>query len=347
MPEIITTSEVRDFLSRIQGKEITLSDLRKEFNILPGTKSFDAIRNIMFQLSEQKVVKTTGKHNGAYKVITEVKSVQVFGEKRERRPPFDLIFPKDYDKGMEMDFAEVVVIREGDLITVGGVKSKGKTTLCLNFCAENIDKKPILMGNEYTVLVSPKENELLTENKYEPTARFLLRLDTMREWVNWTDEQGYDKFVLLPVRGDYAEHIVKDRLNIIDWINLDGTQLYDIGKVLEDIKANLGRGVAIVALQKGEGAINPRGGQFVRDFSDLELLLDGFGNNDDDILLTIKGAKEKHKPIVGKTYAYTIINSGTKIVNFREVEKCPACKGQGYKEGKKCETCIGKKFTDC
>jgi len=338
MPDkIITTSEVKDYLSQRQGQETTLDKIRSELGIERHTKSFDAVRNIMFQLTESHVVRPTGKKDGSYKVVIQVEPVRVFLPGRERRPPFDLIFPRDFDSGMMMNFAESVVVREGDLITLGGVKSKGKTLLCLSFCAENIDKQPVLMGNEYTSLI---------KDKYEPTSRFLGRLDKMREWVEWTDADGYDKFTLLPVRDDYAEHIEKDKINIIDWINLDGNQLYDIGKILEGIKANLGRGVGIVALQKGEGAGSPRGGQFVRDFSDLEILLDGFGDNDDDVLLTVKGCKEKTRPIVGKTYAYTIMGGGTQITNFREVIKCPACHGNGYGKGGTCDNCLGKKFVD-
>ncbi len=330
---IITTGEVRDFLSRIQGQEISLDKLRSELGIERHTKSFDSIRNIMFQLTESKIVRPTKR--GLYKVITQVTPVPVFSVERERRPVFDLIFPRDFDKGMQMDFAESIVIREGDLITLGGVKSKGKTLLCLNFCAENINQNPVLMGNEYTVLV---------EDKYEPAPRFLLRLDKMKEWVEWTDSEGKDKFTLLPVRDDYAEHIVRNKLNIIDWINIDAGKLYDIGTILEGIKKNLGRGVGIAALQKSEYADNPRGGQFVRDFSDLEILLDGFGSNDDDILLTIKGAKEKTKPVVGKTYAYTIGGSGTQILDFREVKKCSTCHASGYVKGVKCDVCNGTKY---
>ncbi len=334
---IITTSEVRDYLAPRQGQETTLDKIRAELGIEKHTKSFDAVRNIMFQLTEQHIVKPTEKKDGSYKVIIQVQPVRVFLPGRERRPPFNLIFPRDFDSTLEMSFAEDVVIREGDLITLGGVKSAGKTLLCLDFCAENIDLNPVLMGNEYTTLI---------KDVYEPTTRFLNRLDKMREWIEWTDADGFDKFTLLPVRDDYADHIVKDRINIIDWINLDGNALYDIGKVLEGIKAKLGRGIGIVALQKGEGAVNPRGGQFVRDFSDLEILLDGLGDSGDDILLTIKGAKEKKKPILGNTYAYTIGGNGTQILNFREVKKCPDCHGQGFKAGKECEKCIGRKWVD-
>lgn len=317
----ITTQEVRDFLSQIQGQTTTLDKVRHELGIEKDTKSFTTIRNIMFQLAGAKVIRYL--ERGVYKVVLDVNPVQVFGTARERRAPFDLWFPRDFDTGMEMDFAQYITFREGDLITIGGVKSTGKTLICLLICAENIDSHPVLMGNEYTNLVG---------DAYEPSPRFLNRLDIMRETVEWTNEEGMDKFELLPVREDYAEHIKKDRINIIDWINLDGGQLFDIGKVLEGIKRNLGRGVAIIALQKGEGALGARGGQFVRDFSDVEILLDGFGDSPDDVLLTVKGVKEKTAPIVGRTYTYTVGGGGTTILNFREVVKCHACWGKGWKK---------------
>ena len=114
----ISTQEVRDFLGKIQGQRTTLRELRAEFNILPGTKSFDAIRNIMFQLAGQRIVKAGDR--GEYKVITQVKPVRVFVPGRERRPVFDLRFPQDVETQMELLFAEVLVIREGDFITMWG-----------------------------------------------------------------------------------------------------------------------------------------------------------------------------------------------------------------------------------
>ena len=45
---------------------------------------------------------------------------------------------------------------------------------------------------------------------------------------------------------------VKDKINIIDWINLDADRLYDISKIMDDIKAELGRGIGIIVLQKRE-----------------------------------------------------------------------------------------------
>lgn len=332
----ITSSEIRAFLKKIQGKRISLSELRTEFNIVSGTKSFDAVRNIMFQLAELKIVKSLDR--GVYKVVTQVKPVRVFSKDRERRPPFDLFFPKDFDTGMPMNFAEHIVIREGDLVEIGGQSNYGKTCLALNFCGENIDYLPILMGNEYTTRVGDTD-------EYEPTPRFLNRLDNM-DWIEWTNGDGSDKFVLLPVRGDYAEHIVKDKINIIDWVNLPANQLYDISKVEEDIKAELGRGVGIVVLQKGEGDM-ARGGQFTKDFIDCELLIDRLSERES--VLTIGKVKEYTRAVSGRKFAFGI-SQGVKIINFREIVKCQTCYGKGWKKSGNasipCDDCNKTGFVD-
>ena len=328
-----------EYLKSAQGKIVYLKDIRLAFNIEPGSKDDSNLRTqLSTTMVEHKIVSPSGRNDGAYKVIKPVYPVRVFLPGRERRPIFNLKFPQDRQKQNEIGIASHIVMREGDLITIGGVKSKSKTTLCLNFTAENIEVKPILMGNEYTVL---------TDGAYQPAPRFLNRLDEMKEWVNWIDDEGYDRFTLLPVRDDYAEHIIKDRINIIDWINLDASRLYDISRVLEDCKSAIGKGILIVAIQMGENAINPRGGQFVRDFSDVEILLGGFGN--EDFLMTIKGVKETPKgksSIIGKTYAYSVAANGTQIWNFREVIRCSKCKGSGTIKGDECFICQGKRYIE-
>ena len=249
-----------EYLKTAQGRRVNLKDIRQFLNIGPGSKEDQNLRTQMSTtMVTRRLVSPSGYNDGIYKVITQVKPVSVFSKTRERRPPFELLFPRDSDREMEMDFASAIVIREGDVITLGGVKNKGKTLLCISFCAENIDRFPIvLMGNEYTRSVEDKETGKLI---FEPAPRFYNRLVAM-DWVNWVNDDGTDKFTLLPVMGDYAEHIERDKINIIDWINLDANQLYDIAKVIEDIKANLGRGVAIIALQKSAGSDKARGGQF-------------------------------------------------------------------------------------
>lgn len=330
MPDNLT-DKVKEFISTREGREIDVNSLRSELKIDPNGPAWGGIHTVIFRLVKERRLRPSGKRDGIYRVITQVSPVPVFGIPRERKPPVELIFPRDFDTMMEMNFAEDVVIRGGDLILISGMSNYGKTTLCLNFAGENIDKNPILMGNEYTTV------------DLEPTPRFLSRLDTMAEWITWADKDGNDKFTLLPVRDDYAEHIVKDKINIIDWINIDTGEHYMIGTILEGIKKNQGGGISIIAIQKAEGATAGRGGQFTKDFADLELLIDRFGKS--DVLLTIGKVKESKKPLTGKTYAYGI-GTGVKIINFREVKRCPACRGQGSTLKGQCEMCLGNKFVD-
>ncbi len=343
MPEqekpVITTAEIRDYLVPLQGKDVNLNQIRSDLGIEKGSVSWGKVPNIMFQLEESKVVRWVRREE--YRVITPVVPVRVFAPDRTDRPPFELFFPRNFDTMMELDFAQDIVIREGDIILIAGMSNYFKTGMCLNFAGENIDKHPVLMGNEYTVMTSEEERKFNPEKKYDVSPRFYNRVKAMKEWVEWTNGDGSDKFTLLPVWDDYAEHIIKDRINIIDWINLPG-EYYMISPLMEKCKKAVGRGILIPVIQKAEGVTHGRGGAMTREFADVEILLDNFGKN--EVLLTIGKVKESIKPVVGRTFAFGS-GAGVKILNFREVKKCPTCH-QGFVRGQPCDDCGTKKFID-
>lgn len=326
----ITTADVREYLKRAVGREVDLTSVRRDLLIRPEDKSWENVRNIMYQLGElsgeKRIIKPSGKRDGVYYVIPPVRRIRVFGTNREKKPPFDLRYPHDYDTEEEFPFGKQVVIREGDCILLSGVSNYGKTAIALNFAGANIDRRPILLGNEYS-------------KNGEPTPRFLNRLEAM-DWVQWTNGDGEDKFELLPVYGDYAEWVVKDRINIIDWVNIDANYLYSISKVMEDVKYAVGRGIGIIVIQKSEGSDSGRGGQFTKDFADLELLIDK--HSEWESRITIGKVKEYTGRIIGRSWAYTI-GDGVKLLNVREVVKCPSCYGKGWKKSgnssNPCEVC--------
>ncbi len=321
----VTAADVREYLLNLQGREITLNELRKEFRITPEDESWDAIRNVVYQLAKGKnrLIKPAGYRDGVYKVIKQVKPISVFGEKRERKPPFELSFPRDFENGMEFPFAENVVVRGGDAVLIAGFSNFGKTTIAMNFAGENIEKAPVLLGNEYS-----KDGE--------PTPRFLSRLDSM-DWVEWANADGQDKFLLKPVYDDWAEHVEPDRINIIDWVNIDSSQLHKISSIMEEIKTAVGNGVAIIVIQKSETSETGRGGQFTKDFSDCELLIDK--HTEFESRITIGKVKEYTGRVVGRSWAYEI-HQGVKIQRVREVVKCHTCHGFKFIKGKgRCDTC--------
>lgn len=311
---------------------MTLDDLRKEMQIERGSESFDEIRNILWYLSKENtpLIVPSGKKPGQYKVIKYAQRVPVFSVPRERRPDFPLKFPKDRDTDIEIPIAGKVVVREGDLILIGGVSNWGKTTWSMNFLAENLEFEPILMGNEFTSMV---------EGEYKPTPRFLNRCDSI-DWVSWVYDDNSDRFTLLPVFDDFAENIVKDKINIIDWINIESGEHYLIGTILNGIKRALGKGVAIVVLQKGEGKDAARGGQFTKDFADLELLIDRHSNTESRI--TVGKCKESTERLTGRSWSFQIRNNGSSICDVKEVSKCWKCAGTGHGKGGECADCEGK-----
>ena len=317
------SDKLREFLATAEGKVVDLTYLRRELHIDPNSPADANLRTLLsVNLVKEKIVRPSGKKDGIYRVIKQVAPIDVFGEPLSE--PINLMFPRDFETMMEMSFAEDLIIRGGDLILISGRSNYGKTQMCMSFAGENIDSNPVLMGNEYTTL----------ENK--PTPRFLNRIKNM-DWIKWQTEDNKQKFTLLPVRNDYAEHIIKDRINIIDWINIDTGEHYMIGTIMESIKRELGRGIGIIAIQKAEGAEAGRGGQFTKDFADVEILLDKLPESD-DVLLTLGKVKESKCRVIGRTFAYGIFQ-GVKIMNFREIAKCKNCFGKGWRNGKPCEDC--------
>ena len=90
-----------------------------------------------------------------------------------------------------------------------------------------------------------------------------------------------------------------------------------------------------------------RGGQFTKDFIDCELLIDKF--TEYESMLTIGKVKEYTAPVMGRKFAFGI-SHGVKIIKFREIVKCPACFGKGWKRSgqssKPCDECNKTGYID-
>ena len=301
--------------------------IRKEFRITKESpKSFEAIRNIMWQL-QGIWTKPTGRP-GEYKILRQVKPIKVFG--RERRPEIKLNPPVDRETMEPLGFFNDIIFRENDAIGLFGFKNKGKTGMCMNVIGENLDKDPVLMGNEYTVMGK--------DGEYEVAPRMANRFDNM-DWVQWTNGDGGERFELLPVYADFAEHIRAGRLNVIDWINLPG-EYYMVSPVIEGIKQAVGSGIVLVVLQKNPGMEYGRGGNPSKDFIDVEILLDPYGDDPNMTLLTVGTVKESRNPAMGRKFVYRM-KKGVEIVDFREVQRCPKCHGKKWYGQKPCECRTG------
>jgi hypothetical protein len=196
------------------------------------------------------------------------------------------------------------------------------------------------MGNEYTTLdgiASPK---------------FKRRMMAMAEnWLTddgeqngWLKDNGEPKFQLLPVKENFEDYVESGKINIIDWINLSGDKSYDIGKIIENIKTNIGKGIAIVVVQKSENKELGRGGDYTRDMADVYFTLDPLGKI--GTRLSVGKVKAYKHSVTGRSWGFEIRDFGANLTNIRELKKCYSCHGTGSKFGKECSTCFGKGWLD-
>ncbi len=231
---------------------------------------------------------------------------------------FDLAFPKGHKDDTYFGFEDLFSVSEGDLIVITGVSNYGKSTIVHNMLAENCDKyECILMGSECVSL-----NGM-------PSAKFKRRMMSMK-WMDWVNGDGKSKFDLLPVRDNYEDYVQEDKINFIDWINMTDN-FFCIGKIFEDCKGSVGKGLVVAVLQKEEDAPLGRGKGFTRDLADVYIKIDPFGISESRLTLD-KIKAPKKRGAFGKMWAFGIVDNGANLVDIREIEKCRVCWGKKWKK---------------
>ena len=334
------SDRLKEYLSNAIGREVNLRDIRAFLRIEPGSKDDMNLRTQMATtMIAGKIVKASGRNDGIYKVLIPIRPVEWWVEKPDEQP-LNFRFPKSHIDDTGFDIEDLVEIFAGDLILISGQSNYGKTCLTLNLLAENISlfsAGNTLMGSEYTAC----DDEI--------TPKFKRRMQKM-DWVQWIVD-GKPRFQLLPIGGDYEDYVVKDNLNLIDWISLGGEagEYYLIDRITKKIKDRVGRGVVVAVLQKNKDAEHGEGGERSVRYVDLELKIDRF--SEFESLLTIGKVKApKKRGVEGRTWAFGIQDYGANLIDIREVVRCVTCWGKGYtgnaENRKRCPSCEGRKYVN-
>ena len=323
MADKLTKSQIDIWLDT-EEDEFYIDKLRAKYQIDPASDNF---YKVISRMCIDKKLKRLGR--GLYRKIKPIKPVK--WREADETKYYDLRFPCSHKDNSSFYFNDLINVSPGDLIVIGGVSNYGKTALALNILGENVDLHPcVLMGNEYTTLDNI------------PSPKFKRRMLKM-DWVKWVDGNNNDKFLLLPVRNNFEDYIEKGKINIIDWINLTDN-FWKIGQILEDSKVSVGDGIVIAVLQKEEGADLARGKGFTRDMADVYFKIDPYGQFESR--LTIDKVKDPQKPVMGRTWAFKIIDRGANLSEIREIEKCRKCWGKGYTKIGPCQSCHERGYLD-
>ncbi len=291
-----------DVWKHITGQGVILSQLGKKDVAVKLSR--DATRGLL---------RRRGKKFKALDKST-VKKLNPFTEQRENI--IKLKFPAGFG------FTETVNVSEGDILVIAGESNQGKSTMAMNILGDNMENYPcFFISTEMT------------------PSKFAKRFKTMY-WHDPLKENGEPKFKYgFTEATNYEEIIDPDMVNIIDWVGLRDNY-YQIENILQDMKAYLDKGIAVLVLQKKEGQDAPVGGEFAYRRADVCFTISKG-------LLKVLKVKDWNPPNPNyKTFAFNITEGECHFEDVREVIKCGICKGHGKNFGNDCSTCKGTGYKE-
>lgn len=308
---------VDQWLSLHKGERFDLDTICKQLEIRGGDNRHHVVKKLAYEISRGKLEKSDRIYRYIYKDIKYIDWLNTNVSKT-----INVKWPYGISDDSRFSFDGHICVSPGDLIVLAGVSNMGKTAFVLNFLWANMDEHLCrLMGNEYT------------------PAKFKRRVANMT-WANPVNDDGVAKFELIERRDNWKDIIEPNKVNIIDWLNLPGNELYSIGNILDGIQSKLDEGIALVVIQKDEASVLGRGRSFSEELSSLYLTIDK-GR------LTVRKAKEwyQYNPNAD-VYGFELVRGGTEFKNIHKVKKCFNCRGSGIYKGEECYPCRGTGYVD-
>ena len=175
--------------------------------------------------------------------------------------PLELALPfglSDQDRDLN------VKIFNGNMIICAADSNSGKTIIAYNFAEDNIDTNPF--KNKINLVVSEQD---ASEVRY-----------VLENCPKYRPELWREKVTIRQKRGEWADMIVLDAINIFDYVT-DYSEAWGIGEQLRDVYDALygAKGVIWCNLQKDSDRDTGRGGSVTKDLARLYLSITQYTNN--------------------------------------------------------------------
>ncbi len=194
-------------------------------------------------------------------------------------------------------------------ITLAGEKDNSKTAFCLNFLKENMDSHQCVYHT----------NEMSGEE-------LVARMRNFKE-VNWYKEDGTPKFLALERFSNWHDVVRQypDAIHIIDYLD-PGENAFMIGTFIDQIRQKLGRGIALIAIQKRQSTSTKKDGTTYRNYVDYGIG-GQFSEHRARIVIHLHNKNELYvksckswigKNPTGRKYKFDLIN-GAQFTNIREI----------------------------
>ncbi len=220
------TGQIREWVAQQSGCFL-VSECYREIDLVTKSNR-NACRVILGRLIEEGVIERSGDRRGSYRrVLSDCPPVDF---RSVRTEPLDLRFP--------LGEHELVNIHPGNIIVAAGTSNAGKTAWLIEFARLNMGRYPVRYFS----------SEMGAEEFSTRLRRH--RSLSLKDWkLNFHERSGEFQDVIRP-----------DEINIIDFLELY-TDFYLVGERITRIFNKLGKGVAVIALQKNKGRDTGLGGE--------------------------------------------------------------------------------------
>ena len=240
--EINIAAEVKDWIDLTEGY-FNLTNILQDLTLHNKNQKATLYVTIN-RLCKEGVIEKHGDKRGVYRRV-EQSTYEDWMNAEYNAIKFNMPFNID----------EFVDIFPGDMIVIAGVKNAGKTALALNFMEYNLKGFDCYYHSSELVPQTFKMRIMKSKNK------------TLEDWKNVKMTHGLSMT-------NAKDRVVKDALNIFDYVEGDDGEFYKIPATMARIHRALGNGVAVICLQKPSDRSFARGGEGTKDKAALYLTID-------------------------------------------------------------------------
>jgi Bifunctional DNA primase/polymerase, N-terminal/Primase C terminal 1 (PriCT-1) len=269
------SKRVEDWIKTSGGRWFETPELDRDLGI-SSIADKNNRREIMLRFEERAIIERHAKIAKQFRFINKTLSIINF-----KTASGAGILPFKWPLQIE----EYVNLFPGNLAVIAGATNAGKTALLLNVVYLNHQQFPMPI-----YYFCSEMGDLELKERLEQFEGM-----TIEEW----------NFKAIDRSTDFADVIVPDCLNIVDYLELTD-ELWAVNTHLTNIVRKLGSGLAIVALQKKEGARWGRGQEFSAEKSKLYLSMD----------------KNRLTIVKGKSWANKKVNPNGLRVEFNISKGC-------------------------
>jgi hypothetical protein len=232
---------IADFILVTQGY-FSVTECDKECQIVTQRDKSNR-RQVLHRLVQKDILEKHPDKNGLFrKMVSEAPEIEWVQADIEN--VYRMQFPFEIEK--------YVLLYPKNIVVIAGVGNQGKTALMLNLIKMNMNQFKIHYFN----------SEMGAEELKVRLSKFTDIAEN--EWLFDPRERSFN----------FSEVVYPDDLNLIDYLELSEGNFYKVAHEIRGIHDKLRKGVAVIALQKKEGAEFGRGADLSAEKARLYLTMD-------------------------------------------------------------------------